>query len=374
MRYFIIAIIILSVLASAGSCSSTSTLTITGTITETVTNTTNQNLSSIDNIETALESIYEQTNPSVVYIEVSSQLSSGSGSGFVWDTEGNIVTNNHVIDEAASITVVFSDGYITEAEIVGQDADSDLAVIKVNTDIKKLKPVIMADSTQLKVGQLVVAIGNPYGYQGTLTVGYISGLGRLLPTDNNITGPNYSIPDIIQTDAAINPGNSGGVLLDDSGKVIGVTFSIVSTSGSSAGVGFAIPSAIVQKVIPSLISTGSYQHPYIGVTISSLTPDIAKAMNLSPDQRGALIQDITEGSPADKAGLRAGQDEITIDGQQLSIGGDVIIKYNDMTVNSSDELVTLLARYGSVGEIVTLTLIRDGNELELQVTLGARPD
>jgi len=374
MRYFIIAVVILSVLASFCGCGLTGTLTTTRTVTETVTKAINQGLSSIDNIKATLEAIYDQANPSVVYIEVTSQLISGSGSGFVWDTEGNIVTNNHVIEGAESITVVFSDGTITGADIVGQDTDSDLAVIKVKTDVEKLNPITMADSTQLKVGQLVIAIGNPYGYQGTLTVGYISGLGRVFPTNDNLTGPNYSIPDIIQTDAAINPGNSGGILLDNSGDVIGVTFSIVSASGSSAGVGFAIPSAIVQKVIPSLISTGIYQHPYLGISISSLTPDIAEAMNLAPDQRGALVQDVTEGSPADIGGLRSPHDEITIDGQQLSVGGDVIIKYNDIAIEGSDELITLLARYGSVGETVTLTVIRDSKEVELQVILGARPD
>ncbi|UCE98347.1 MAG: trypsin-like peptidase domain-containing protein [Dehalococcoidia bacterium] len=374
IRYSIVSIIILSVLAFTVSCTSANTLTITTTATETVTSTLSDDLSSIDDIETTLEVIYAQTNPSVVYIEVSSQFSSGSGSGFVWDKEGNIVTNNHVVDGAENITVVFSDGTITEAEIIGQDTDSDLAVIKVNIDNEKLKPVIMADSTQLRVGQLVIAIGNPYGYQGTLTVGYISGLGRVLPTDDNVTGPNYSIPDIIQTDAAINPGNSGGVLLDNSGGVIGVTFSIVSASGSSAGIGFVIPSAIVIKVVPSLISTGSYRHPYLGILISSLIPEMSEAMNLAPDQRGALIREVTEGSPADNAGLRAGQEEVTIDGQQVFVGGDVIIKYDDKIVSGSDELITLLARYGSVGDVVTLTVIRDGNEIELQVILGARPD
>ncbi|MFC1861852.1 S1C family serine protease [Chloroflexota bacterium] len=334
---------------------------------------------SIASIEATLESIYSQTNPSVVNIQVvlpatpSGPGGGAWGSGFVWDSQGNIVTNNHVVDSASRITVTFYDGTTVEASLVGADSDSDLAVIKVNTNAIQLQPVTMADSTQLKVGQLAIAIGNPFGLQGTMTVGYVSGLGRLLPANQNVMGPNYSIPDIIQTDASINPGNSGGVLLDDTGKVIGVTSSIASTSGTSAGVGFAIPSAIVQQVVPALIETGHYTHPYLGIAILSLIPDLASAMNLPPNQRGVLVENVTAGSPADKAGLQASQIQVTINDQQALVGGDVIIGYNGQVVKGSDDLITLLARSGSVGQTVTLTVLRGDQQIQLQVTLGVRP-
>jgi S1-C subfamily serine protease len=191
--------------------------------------------------------------------------------------------------------------------------------------------------------------------------------------NDSTTGPNYSIPDIIQTDASINPGNSGGVLLDSSGRLIGVTQSIATTSGSSSGVGFAIPSAIVLQVVPSLISTGRYDHPYLGVSIMSMNPDIAAAMNLPANQRGALVETVTAGSPADKAGIKAGENQITIDGQQISVGGDVIIKYNDLVVKGSDDLVTFLARYGKVGDNINLTLLRNGQEIQVTCAITARP-
>jgi serine protease Do len=334
---------------------------------------------SLADLEATLESTYARTNPSVVNIHVvvpatlSNPGGGALGSGFVWDIQGNLVTNNHVVDGATRITVTFYDGTTVEASLVGADSDSDLAVIKVDTSAIQLQPVTMADSTQLKVGQLTIAIGNPFGLQGTMTVGFISGLGRLLPANQNAVGPTYSIPDIIQTDAAINPGNSGGVLLDDTGKVIGVTSSIATTSGTSAGVGFAIPSAIVQQVVPALIKTGHYDHPYLGISVASLNPDLASAMNLPSNQRGALVQTVTAGSPADKAGLQASQNQVTINGQQVAVGGDVIIAYDSQVVKSSDDLVTFLARSGSVGQTVTLTVLRGGKQIQVPVTLGIRP-
>ncbi len=338
----------------------------------------------LSDFETTLENIYTQVNPSVVNISVlqrstlpflpgQPQFSAALGSGFVWDNTGNIVTNNHVVADADNITIVFYDGTAISGEVVGRDPDSDLAVVKVNMPTNQIQPVQLADSTQLKVGQLAIAIGNPFGLEGTMTVGFVSGLGRLLPANESAVGPSYSIPDIIQTDAAINPGNSGGVLLDDTGKVIGVTSSIATTSGTSAGVGFAIPSAIVQQVIPALIQTGHYDHPYLGVTVVSLDLSIAAAMNLPPGQRGALVVAVTSGGPADKAGLRAGQNEVTINGQNLLVGGDVIIAYGGQVVKGSDDLVTFLARSGSVGQMVTLTVLRGGGQVQVQVTIGVRP-
>ena len=333
----------------------------------------------VSGLETILESVYSNVNPSVVNIQVTlgpnASIFGGAalGSGFVWDTKGNIVTNNHVVDGATRITVTFYDGTVVDANLAGTDADSDLAVIQVNPDGLSLQPVTMGDSTTLQVGQLTIAIGNPFGLQGTMTAGFVSGLGRLLPANQNAVGPSYSIPDVIQTDAAINPGNSGGVLLDDSGAVIGITQSIATTSGSSAGVGFAIPSAIIKQVIPALISTGHYDHPYLGLSLTTLNPDLAGAMNLAPNQHGALIQSVAVGGPADKAGLKASSDTTTINGQQVSVGGDVIIGYNGQTIKSSDDLITYLARTGAVGQTVTLNVLRGGKQIQVQVTLGLRP-
>jgi len=330
-------------------------------------------------LESTLESIYSRVNPSVVNIQVilaPSALNLGGealGSGFVWDNQGNIVTNNHVVDGATRITVTFYDGTVVDANMVGADTNSDLAVIKVDPNGLPLQPVAMADSTILKVGQLAIAIGNPFGLQGTMTAGFVSGLGRLLPANQNAVGPSYSIPDVIQTDAPINPGNSGGVLLDDSGAVIGITQSIATTSGSSAGVGFAIPSAIIKQVIPALIGTGHYDHPYLGLTLTSLNPDIANAMNLPSNQHGALVQAVVAGGPSDKAGIKASSGTTNINGQQVGVGGDVIIGYNGQTIASSDDLITYLARSGAVGQDVTLTIIRGGKQIQVQVTLELRP-
>jgi serine protease Do len=379
--WIITALLTLAITLSGCTAQQGLTLTTTNSNPPVTTSTLPQNSvpSSISGIETALESIYARTNPSVVNIQVLLAPSAFNpegaalGSGFVWDTQGNIVTNNHVVDGATRITVTFYDGTVVDASLVGTDADSDLAVIKVNASGIQLQPVSVADSTEVKVGQLAIAIGNPFGLQGTMTVGFISGLGRLLPANENAVGPTYSIPDIIQTDAAINPGNSGGVLLNDIGEVIGVTQSIATTSGSSAGVGFAIPSAIVKQVVPVLINTGHYDHPYLGISIVTLNPDLAGAMNLPSNQRGSLVATVTTGSPADKAGIKASQTPVTFNGRQFSVGGDVIIAYNSQIVKSSDDLITFLARSGSVGQNISLTLLRGGNQIQVQVTLGTRP-
>jgi 2-alkenal reductase len=332
-------------------------------------------------IESTLENIYARVDPAVVNIGVIQNQGAGFpgvpsaalGSGFLWDKTGNIVTNNHVIADADNITVTFYDGTAVPGKVIGADADSDLAVVKVDMPALQIEPVQVADSSALKVGQLAIAIGNPFGLEGTMTVGIVSGLGRLISANQNAVGPSYSIPDIVQTDAAVNPGNSGGVLLDASGKLIGVTNSISTTTGTSQGVGFAIPSAIVQQVVPALITSGHYDHPYLGTSILSMNPDLASAMNLPANQRGALIESVTAGSPAEKAGLQAGKDSVTINGQQILVGGDVVIAYNGQTVKSSDDLITFLARSGVAGQKVTLTVLRDGKQIQVEVTLGVRP-
>ncbi|MDD5190358.1 MAG: trypsin-like peptidase domain-containing protein [Dehalococcoidales bacterium] len=383
LKYFRVTAVVLAMVLIVTGCTAqqkTSANTTAATTTMTSATTGSQSPASVSGLESAIEAVYAAANPSVVNIQVLLAATSTSpggaalGSGFVWDTQGDIVTNNHVIDGATRITVTFYDGTIVDATLVGTDVDSDLAVIKVSANTALLKPVTMADSTQVQVGQLAVAIGNPFGFQGTMTVGFISGIGRLLPSNLNATGPSYSIPDVIQTDASINPGNSGGILLDSAAKVLGVTQSIESTSGSSSGVGFAIPSAIVKQVVPALISTGHYTHPYLGISASSLNPDINAAMNLPADQRGALVQTVTSGGPADKAGLKASANQTTINGQSVPIGGDVIVAFNGQAVRSSDDLITFLARSGSVGQTVTLTILRNGSQTQLSVTLGARPN
>ena len=349
-------------------------------------------LGSVADMEQTLEQIYAQVNPSVVLIQVVEGQSSSIqvdpfsgnqspaqpqqalGSGFVWDKDGHIVTNNHVVAGATKISVTFYDGTTVPATVVGTDPDSDLAVVKVNVNADQLQPVTMGDSTQVKVGQLSVAIGNPFGNQNSLAVGFISAIARSLPADNsNGQGLSYTIPDIIQTDAPINPGNSGGVLTDDQGKVIGVTSAIDSPVRASSGVGFAIPAAIVQKVIPELIKSGHFDHTWIGISGGTLIPDLATAMNLKSDQRGALINQVTAGSPAEKAGLHGSDQQTTINGQQAQVGGDVIIAIDNQPVKTFDDLVSYLASSTQVNQTVTLTILRNGQQQTVQVTLAARP-
>jgi serine protease Do len=292
----------------------------------------------------------------------------------VWDTQGHIVTNYHVVENADKVRVIFSEGTNVLAEVVGTDPDSDLAVLKVDVPAEQLHPVTLADSKQVQVGQLAVAIGNPFALGNTMTVGFISAIGRSLPAQSTSTssGTSYTIPDIIQTDAPINPGNSGGVLVNEKGEVVGVPSAIISPVGASAGIGFAIPSAIVEEVVPALIGGGNYTHAWLGISGTTLTPEVAQAMDLDENQRGALVISVQENSPASEAGLIGSDSEITVDGQSLPTGGDVIIAFAGDTVNTFDDLVANLARF-SAGETVRLTVIRDGTTREIKVTLGERP-
>ena len=302
------------------------------------------------------------------------QYQQGSGSGFVWDKEGHIVTNNHVVEGADKIEVAFSDGTTVPGTLVGTDPDSDLAVVKVDLPAEKLQPVRIADSTQVKVGQLAIAIGNPFGLENTMTVGIVSALARSLPVESNSgTGPSYTIPDVIQTDAPINPGNSGGVLVDDLGEVFGVTSAIISPVRASAGIGFAVPSAIVQKVVPVLIEQGRYAHSWLGISGTTMDPDLAQAMGLQADQRGALVIEVVPGGPADQAGLQGSDRQITVDGEERQVGGDVIVALDGQPVETFDDLVTYLVRSTTVGQKVTLTVLRDGREQQIEATLGERP-
>ncbi len=298
------------------------------------------------------------------------------GSGFVWDKQGHIVTNNHVVDGAEKVTVTFADGLTLEAEVIGRDPESDLAVIKVDASKADLRPITLADSTQVRVGQFAVAIGNPFGLEGSMSFGIVSALGRSLPTSSSslgLSGPSYTIPDIIQTDAPVNPGNSGGVLLDLQGNLIGVPTAIESPVRGSSGVGYAVPSIIVQKVVPELIEKGAFEHPYIGLSGGTLTTEMAKAMDLPETTRGVLVAAVSEGSPAEAADLQGSTEEAEIDGDQVKVGGDVITAIAGQPVKDFEDLTTYLARSGKVGQQVELTVIRDGKETAVALTLAARP-
>jgi len=346
--------------------------------------------------EGALAQIYETVNPSVVNIRVLTHATGSEfvhpfgegqapspdqmpyaqaqGSGFVWDDQGHIITNNHVVNDAEKIEVAFSDGATFPAELIGTDPDSDLAVIKVNVDPSRLQPIQLADSKEVKVGEIAVAIGNPYGLNGTMTVGIISAVGRTTPGGKSSMGsPSFSIPDVIQTDAPINPGNSGGPLVDDQGRVIGVTYMIESASGANSGVGFVIPSSLVARVVPSLILNGKFEHPYLGISGMSLTPALAEAMKLDALQRGVMVGEVTSGGPAEKAGLKGSSRTSTVDGQEVEVGGDVIIAIDGSPVNGMDELISYLGNNTAVGQKVTLTVLRGGKETSVDVTLQARP-
>ena len=300
------------------------------------------------------------------------QYQSALGSGFVWDQNGHIVTNNHVVSGADTIEVTFSDGTIVPATLVGADPDSDLAVIKVDVAADQLHPVQLADSTAVKVGQLAVAIGEPFGLEGTMTTGIISAVGRSLPADET-AAQSYTIPDVIQTDAPINPGNSGGVLVDAAGQVIGVTSAIESPVRANSGIGFAIPSSIVNNVVPALITNGKYVHTWLGISGTNLVPELATAMNLDASQRGALVEEIMPNSPAEKAGLQGSNNQVTIQGQTATVGGDVITAIDNQPVVQMDDLIAYLADSTKVGQTVTLTILRNGKQQTMDVTLAARP-
>lgn len=316
-------------------------------------------------------------NPQLPQTPQTPQAAQALGSGFIWDTQGHIVTNNHVVAGATSITVTFSDGTTVNAKVVGTDPNADLAVIQVSAPANLLVPLTLADTSQVKVGEIAIAIGNPFGLQNTMTQGIISGLQRSLPTNLDSataqTGPTYNIPDIIQTDAPINPGNSGGVLVDTTGQVIGVTAAMESNSGSSSGIGFVIPAEIVQKVVPALISKGSYQQSYLGMAGTDMTPDLAKAMGLDSSTRGVLVETVTSGGPAAAGGLLASTQLATINGQSATVGGDVITAIDGQPVNTFADLGTYLFLHTTPGQTVTLTVLRQGKSTSVKVTTGVLP-
>lgn len=314
--------------------------------------------------EDTLINLYERVNPGVVNIVINS----GQGSGFVYDTEGHIVTNNHVIAGAARITVNFADGTEAPATLVGTDPDSDLAVIKVDLPASKLTPIPVGTSDDLRVGQFVVAIGNPFGLQGSMTIGIVSGLGRLLNE-----GQGFSISDIIQTDAAINPGNSGGPLLNLDGEVIGINTAIESPVRASSGIGYAVPADTVVSTVAQLLDNGEVRHPWLGISGVELNATLAQAMNLSEDQRGILVDQVIAGGPSAGAGLRGSNRQTSIGGQVVRVGGDVITGIDDEVVQDFDDLLTYVVQETEVGQTVTLHILRDGQPTSVEVVLEARP-
>ena len=307
--------------------------------------------------------IYDQIKYSIVLI----QTEIGLGSGFVYDYEGRIVTNYHVIEGANTIQVTFLDGNITDANRVGEDPYSDLAVIKVNPDITKLYPVVLGNSSELIVGEPVAAIGNPFGLSDTITAGIVSALGRDLEAPGQ-----YRIVDIIQVDAAINPGNSGGPLVNLEGQVVGVNTAIISGSGTFAGVGFAIPSDTITREIDDLINFGTYKHPWVGIAGIDVNLAIARYIDLEKPQ-GFLVIDVVPDSPAEDAGLRGGNQTVVIGGREIKIGGDVIVGIDGLNVRTLNDLVVYTERNKRPGDIVSLAIIRDGQEIIKSFTLGERP-
>ena len=347
--------------------------------TSTLENSTAQDPLSLPDLFTKVEKSVVQ----VTEVDNSNELGSRLGSGFVYDNNGHVITNYHVLVPGSNnnndeLQVTFLDGSVYSADLVGSDQDADLAVIKVkNITSDKLTPLPLANSSALRIGESVVAIGNPFGLSGSMTEGIVSGLGRLLPSNEN--GENFAgtissfpIPNIIQTDAAINPGNSGGPLIDTQGRVIGINTAIFSNTGVYSGVGFAIPSNTINKVATSLIQTGSYRHPYIGIVGVSLAPDFSKQIGLT-QTKGFLVTSITEGSPAEKADLQAGSTTKTFNGREINTGGDIILKIDNREVTKIDDILAYLESQKQVGDQVHLTILRDNAIRELDLVLGERP-
>jgi S1-C subfamily serine protease len=333
-----------------------------------------------DEVDQLLANIYERANPAVVNIDVaggSDLMEFGSGSGFVIDRDGRIVTNNHVIDGADEIDVTFWDGSVATAKLIGTDPYSDLALIQVTLEPAKLFPLTLGDSDRVKVGQRVIAIGNPFGLVGTMTVGIVSGKGRTLPADGpGGSSTSFSNPDIIQTDAPINPGNSGGPLLNSAGEVIGVNAAIRTdgTNRANSGVGFAVPVNTVKRVVQQIQEKGRVSYPYLGVSVDShfTTGELASALNL-PVTKGVIISVVVDGGPAERAGLRGGDQQVTVRGVPVRSGGDIITAIDGETINSFDEMIAYLAAKKQVGQAVTVTVMRGAETLQVQVTLDERP-
>ena len=320
----------------------------------------------------SLIEIFEKSEAGVVRVNVqrgeTEDVTGGLGSGFVFDKKGHIISNAHVVKDANKVVVTFLDGRSYNADIIGIDEYTDIAVIKVNADLSLLHPLSIGDSSNLKVGEEIAAIGNPFGLSGSMTSGIISQLGRLLPTESN-----YRIPDVIQTDAAINPGNSGGPLLNMRGEIVGINTAIQSTTGSNTGVGFSIPSQTVAKIVPTLIENGEYKHPWIGISGRDIDPDMASVLNLK-DAVGFLVITVVEDSPAFQAGLIGSEKTIEVDGVNYDVGGDIILAVDGKEVRKIDDILVHLQRAKSVGDEMVLEILRDGRTTNVTIILDERPN
>ena len=324
-----------------------------------------------------LVNLYERVSPGVVYIQVTSADGTGEASGFVYDTEGHIVTNYHVVNGADTIEVDFPSGFKAYAQIVGTDLDSDLAVIKVEGPANEFNPLPLGDSNEVKVGQTVVAIGNPFGYSGTMTVGIISAKGRTLPSEHLTSdGTYYTAGDIIQTDAAINPGNSGGPLLNIYGEVIGVNraiaspISAVGSIATNSGIGFAVPVNIAKRVVPSLIQNGSFDYPFLGIKALSEIDLASQELLALPQATGAYVIEVSPRGPCDQAGIRGGS--VATVYPDLPAGGDLIVAVDGQPVMVFGDLLNYVLESKSPGDTIVLTIMRDSQQKEVSVTLGKR--
>ncbi|HQE92487.1 MAG TPA: trypsin-like peptidase domain-containing protein [Anaerolineae bacterium] len=339
----------------------------------------------ITQLETQVEAVYTAVGGSVVNISVTSMgydfyfnivPQEGSGSGFVYDDQGHIITNYHVIEGAENIQVIFADGTAYNGEVIGADSTYDLAVIALPSQAleeRVLRPIPLGDSDAIRVGQFVVAIGNPFGLDQTVTFGIISNLGRIIESPDG-----RYIGEAIQTDAAINPGNSGGPLLNLQGQVIGVNAQIVSTSQANAGIGFAIPVSVVKRVVPELIANGFYRHSWMGVRFFpvALSESLAKSfaeLGVEIPTRGILILEVEPGSAAEKAGLRGGTRTVNTPYGEVAVGGDVIVAIDGNAMTSPSSLIAYLETHTRPGDTIQITVLRNNEEQTLPVTLGERP-
>ncbi|MGC2570149.1 MAG: trypsin-like peptidase domain-containing protein [Candidatus Nitrosopolaris sp.] len=328
-----------------------------------------------------LKTIFKQLENSVVQItskiptigvpNPSNQSSSSVttlGSGFVYDKQGHIVTNGHVVGDAKVVDVTFPDGDRDTANVTAKDIDSDIAVLKISKPqqlLSSLKPLVLGNSSKMDVGDAVIAIGNPFGLSDTMTTGIVSGIGRSLP----ISVGGFMIPNVIQTDAPVNPGNSGGPLLNTRGEMIGMNTAILSGTNTFSGIGFAIPSNTITKIVPILIQKGYYLHPYLGFTSGTLTSDLAENASLPVNLEGAFVNTLIKNSPADKAGINGS----TIDQYGTKHLGDIIIAVDGHNITKSDDLVNYIGQHKSVDDSLTLTVYRNGHAIDLKATLTARP-
>lgn len=322
-------------------------------------------------VENSVVQITSKVSEKNQFITINGDLldrqSSKLGSGFVYDKEGRIITNNHVVENAQDITVRFVDGNMYSVMVVGTDKFNDIAVLQITDDFsdESLMPLQLGDSSILEVGQQVVAIGNPYGLSDTMTTGIISQKGRLLPNQDS----GFSISNVIQTDAAINPGNSGGPLLDMGGNVIGINTAIQSMTGEFSGIGFAIPSNTLQKIVPELIKNGKYSHPWLGISGGSITPDMAKGLGVQKNYKGIFVSKVIKGSPAEKAGIL----EATFNANGEVKSGDIIISVDGKSVRGMDELILYVSENKKVGDSLQITINRGSKVIDVTVILQERP-